>query len=333
MRVMGVMGVITSTTSLRWVGLKSIVLTTLLMVVAGAPGRAEITVRPAAGKVTVEIDGSLFTEYIFADCENPYLYPIIGPHGIRMTRDYPMQVVPGEAHDHPHHRSMWFAHDGLNGVDFWRNADPGHGTVQQERIVGAEDGAQHGVLKTANRWVSPDGVLICRDEREIVFRELPHGRAIDWSVTLIASEGELRIKDSEEGTMAMRTHTNLQLVDRDGTMTANGHALNSEGVRDKAIWGKRAAWIDYWGTIGDHTVGIAMLDHPDNPRHPTWWMARDYGLVAANPFGIHDFEGKPPGTGDMVLKKDERLTLRDRFLFHTGSPETLDLNGEWQRFR
>lgn len=44
-------------------------------------------------------------------------------------------------------------------------------------------------------------------------------------------------------------------------------------------------------------VGVAIFDHPSNPRHPTWWHVRDYGPFAVNPFGIHDFEKKPAGTG------------------------------------
>ena len=50
------------------------------------------------------------------------------------------------------------------------------------------------------------------------------------------------------------------------------------------------------------TFGIAMFDHPSNLRHPTTWHARDYGLVAANPFGLHDFSKKnPKGAGNHVI--------------------------------
>jgi len=36
-----------------------------------------------------------------------YFYPVIGPGGARMTRDYPMvKDSEGEDHDHPHHRSL-----------------------------------------------------------------------------------------------------------------------------------------------------------------------------------------------------------------------------------
>ena len=82
--------------------------------------------------------------------------------------------------------------------------------------------------------------------------------------------------------------------------SANGQAVNSEGVSGKAVFGKRADWIDYWGKIDDKTVGIAIFDHPTNPQHPTWWMARGYGYVAADPFGGHAIGGEPPGTGDPI---------------------------------
>ena len=67
-------------------------------------------------------------------------------------------------------------------------------------------------------------------------------------------------------------------------------------------------------------LAISIFDHPSNPRYPTWWHARDYGLVAANPFGQHDFEGKPKGSGDMVIKSGEEINFSYRFFFHEGNP-------------
>ena len=129
--------------------------------------------------------------------------------------------------------------------------------------------------------------------------------------------------DTKEGTMGIRTHPNLRLRNdaRRGVTTANGQALNSAGDRDGKLWGKRAKWVDYWGKIGDHIVGVAIFEHPSSARHPTWWHARDYGLVAANAFGVHDFEKKPRGTGDMVIEAGGSVTFKYRFLFHEGDAE------------
>jgi hypothetical protein len=97
-----------------------------------------------------------------------------------------------------------------------------------------------------------------------------------------------------------------------------GHIVNSEGVRDDETWGKRAKWVDYHGPVDGKNVGVAIFDHPDNPRYPTWWHVRDYGLFAANPFGLHEFEKKPKGAGDLKIKAGDSATFRYRFYLHHG---------------
>jgi hypothetical protein len=99
----------------------------------------------------------------------------------------------------------------------------------------------------------------------------------------------------------------------------DGHAANSEGLRDGAAWGKRAAWADYYGPVDGRIVGVAIFDNPKNPHHPTWWHVRDYGLFAANPFGQHDFEGlKDITAGNLVVPAGKSVTFRYRFYLHEG---------------
>ena len=44
-----------------------------------------------------------------------------------MTRTYPLgDALEHEAEDHIHHRSLWFTHGDVNGVDFWTEGE-GHG--------------------------------------------------------------------------------------------------------------------------------------------------------------------------------------------------------------
>ena len=69
---------------------------------------------------------------------------------------------------------------------------------------------------------------------------------------------------------------------------------------EKDTWGKPAPWCDISGQINGKPYGVAVLDHPSNPRHPTRWHVREYGLLSANPFGLHDYDKKanPPGAGN-----------------------------------
>ena len=132
--------------------------------------------------------------------------------------------------------------------------------------------------------------------------------------------------------MGIRTHPNLRLTHSKGVTTANGQALNSNGDKGKALWGKAAAWVDYWGEIDGKTVGVAIFDHPTNPRHPTTWHARDYGLVAANPFGWSYFKKEEKGAGDLVIKDGESVTWRYRFVFHAGDVNEANVGWLYESF-
>ena len=71
----------------------------------------------------------------------------------------------------------------------------------------------------------------------------------------------------------------------------------------------------YSGTIDAQPASLLILDHPKNFRHPTTWHARDYGLIAANPFGLHDFQQMAKRSGAVKLAEGQTLTLRYRFMF------------------
>jgi len=137
---------------------------------------------------------------------------------------------------------------------------------------------------------------------------------MDFEITFHASEGKVVLGDTKEGSMAIRLAPTMRLKGEVG----KGHILNSEGHRDGETWGKRAAWCDYYGPVEDQIVGVAIFDHPQNQKHPTWWHVRDYGLFTANPFGVHDFEKKPEGTGDITIGAGESLAFKYRFYFHKG---------------
>ena len=262
-----------------------------------------------ADKVKVEINGELFTEYNIKDVPFPYFYPVIGPTGVNITRHWPMKEVQGEPHDHSHHRSLWFTHGAVNGLDFWSGKNE---RIVHDKFLELASGSQVGVIKSQNKWVASNGQIVCTDSRTYKFYGHADCRMMDFEITIHASDGDVVFGDTKEGSMAIRVAATMQ-ADKVG----KGHFVNSEGQRDEsAAWGKRAAWCDYYGPLNDQVVGVAIFDHPQNPRHPTWWHVRAYGLFAANPFGVHDFEKKPAGTGDLTIKSGDSITFRYRFYFH-----------------
>ena len=120
--------------------------------------------------------------------------------------------------------------------------------------------------------------------------------------------------------MAVRIAETMRLT-QPKKKAGEGQIVQSTGVKNDATWGKHAEWCDYYGPVGGKTVGIAIFDNPKNPRYPTTWHVRDYGLFAANPFGLHDFEKKDKGAGDLTISAGKSVTFRYRFYIHSGTTE------------
>ncbi len=258
----------------------------------------------------VELNGSLFTEYNYQDVPRPFYYPVIGATGDGVTRDWPMKDInSADAKDHVHHKGLWFTHGNINGQDFWAEG-ANSGKIVHDKFLEVK-GGETGIIKSANKYVAKDGTVVCTDTRVNRFGTCDGGKFIDFEVTLHASHGKIVLGDTKEGSMAIRLTPTLR-------QDKQGHIVNSEGVKDGATWGKRAKWVDYYGPVKGKTTGVAIFDSPSNPKYPTWWHVRTYGLFAANPFGVHDFEKKPAGTGDITIESGESLTWKWRFYFHAG---------------
>jgi hypothetical protein len=295
-------------------------------------GGVKITEQP--DRLRVEINGALFTEYVFKDTPRPYCYPLLGPGGAAMTRNFPMKDIAGEDHDHKHHRSLWFTHGSVNGRDFWTE-DKEFGRIVHDGFATVSSGKDVGVIKSRNKWVNTDGTVTCTDERTLrVYNRPANERIVDFEITIHASNGELTFGDTKEGTMALRLNETMRLKpNKDNVGKPTGHIVNSEGVRDGATWGKRATWCDYYGPVEGKTLGIAIFDHPQNPRHPTWWHVRDYGLFAANPFGKHDFESLPDkAAGNLIVSAGKSITFRYRVYIHEGDEKQAEVADRYAEY-
>lgn len=284
----------------------------ILIVVAlfAMPASAEVTVERSDQGAIVKIDGELFTEYVTDMGPKPILWPIIGPTGKPITRAYPMAEGPNEREDHPHHRSLWFTHDEVNGVNFWHEND-NHGYIKHREFAKLRSGDK-AVIVAVNDWLAPDGKKVLEDQRILTFGTLGENRYIDFDITLKATEGPVHIGDTKEGTMGIRVA---------GTMKVDaglgGEIVNSHGQKDKEAWGKQAPWVDYHGPVDGKTVGVTIMNHPTSFRFPTYWHVRTYGLFTANPFGLSAFT-KGKQNGKYTIPARESITLRYRFYFHKG---------------
>jgi len=277
-------------------------------------GEGFVHAEQATDAVEITIDGQLFTRYVFRGAPKPYCYPIIGPTGAPVTRAYPMENVPGEPQDHPHQRSLWFTFGEVNGIDFWSEG-PGAGREVHRQFQAVQSGPILGLVRAVSDWIGPGGTKVCEENRELRIYRVPDARLLDFGITIRATEGPVEFGDTKEGMFGIRVATPMQLAG------GQGHILNAVGQRDGDTWGKAAEWCDYFGPVKGEVVGIAILDHPQNLRHPTYWHVRDYGLFAANPFGLKYFTGDKTGAGRYTIPQGGELTFRYRVLIHRGTPD------------
>lgn len=288
----------------------------------------EVLLKPEGKEVSVLHNDELVAVYR-GGARLPCIYPLIGPTGSNVTRHFPLRKgVEGEATDHPHHVSFWMAHGSVNGHDFWH----GKGTrIEHRKVVSHEvspDGSE-ALLTVSLAWIAGEKKVLL-EERSYRFDFSKDGETtVDTTSVLRAVKEEVVFGDTKEGTFAIRLTPTLRLKGE----VAAGQILDSAGRTNAGCWGKRSKWVAYHGpdAKGNQMV-VTLMDHRENLRHPTWWHARDYGLLAANPFGQHDFEGKKdqPKLGDFTLKMDQILTQRYRLVLQAGEVDGERLESIWK---
>jgi hypothetical protein len=301
--------------------------TLLFLIAAALPLVAQVKVTQQGNqKISVEIDGKPYADFFIGpETHKPYLAPLRTASGIVVTRAYPMDdKVPGEAHDHPHHRGLWFTHGDVNGYDFWGNepeqkgAGKGKGDVVLKKVNKVSSG-KTGTIDATFDW-NAGGKTLLVENRRMTFSGDPQLRTIDFDITLSPLE-KVTFGDTKEGMFAIRLAAPLEEQQPRGIAEPkrNGRLLNAQNkAGEKLVWGKRSEWADYSGKIDGKPVGIVIMDHPSNPRHPTYWHARAYGLFATNIFGVHDFENDKTRDGSLTIQPGQPLRFRFRVVVHEG---------------
>lgn len=282
--------------------------------------------------ISVAIDGKPFTDFFFgATAPKPYLWPLRAASGKIVTRGYPIDPsVPGETHDHPHHRGLWFTHGDVNGFDFWASepSQASHkiGHVVLKKLVSVKSGAKSGTVEAVFSWDAA-GQTILEEQRKMVFYDVPDMRIIDFDVTFQALT-KVTFGDTKEGFFAIRLAAGLEEPQKKSPAEPKrtGKMVGAQGQEgEKNVWGKRSEWVDYFGELQGEKLGIAILDFPENPKHPTYWHSRSYGLFAANIFGEHDFYNDKSRNGSMTIGEGQALRFRYRVIIHPGDSKTADI--------
>ena len=312
-----------------------------LALVSVWPLAAEVKFVRSQTQIEILVDGRPFSTLFFGpDAPKPYMHPLRSASGKVVTRGYPMVNIAGEPKDHPHHRGLWFTHGDVNGHDFWSN-EPGQGGLPKGRVVLQKilllaNGEKAGTMELVFGWNTPQGKTLLTESRTTTVYSDPALRKMDFDITFQAGAEKVVFGDSKEGVFAIRLAAPLDEPtgkEPPGLMKPTGRMTSAEGLEgEKNVWGKRSPWVDYCGTIDGEKLGVAIFDHPSNPKHPTYWHTRGYGLFAANIFGERDFYADKTRDGSLTIQPGGALRFRYCVVIHPGDTHEAGIAALYKKY-
>jgi hypothetical protein len=296
-----------------------------LLLASEAPAAApSVAFHPEPGQLRIEVDGKPCARYVYRDARipRPYFCDLREPGGFQVTRNHP-PVEGQDPTDHDaFHPGLWLAFGDLNGADFWRNkARVEH--VKLVREPRSQSKPERGGFIVENRYVTEAGAPCATETCRVTVLPREAGTLLLLDSEFVPLGGELAFGDQEEMGLGVRVATPL-------TVTKGGRIRNRDGgENEKAVRGTNAAWCDYSGSVNGRRVGICLMPDPANFR-PSWYHARDYGLLVANPFGRQALTGGEKSR--VVVKPGERLRLRFGVLLHGSPGPGADLPAAYEEF-
>jgi hypothetical protein len=256
-------------------------------------------------QVSIVIDGTERTRWHYGQqYPRPFFYPFNGPSGVSLTR----MGHPG-ASNHDHHRSIWFAHAKVLGIDFW--SDQTTARITQKYWLEYRDGDDAAMLATMLSWHDGHDPQPLLEQQVIAII-----RPTEANETLLEIQTEFRpVADSLEfdqsnfGFLAVRVAKTLSEHFGAGRLTNSDGLVGEKDAAGKPnIFGKAARWMDYSGLVAEGILeGITYFDHPSNPGHPVHWHVREDGWMGASACM----------NGPLITRKN--APLRVRYLLHAHS--------------
>lgn len=261
--------------------------------------KQELTAVKIGNRIDVTVGDKFFTSYCFEQDEKyPFFYPLNAPVSGGSVTSMRNGV-------YPHHSSLFFGCDRVNGGNYWQEGlDRGRIVSIGARVVKAS--GEQVVIEDECIWKRPDAESPIKDRRTITISSpSPDIYQLDFDVVM----------DMLMDVTILKTNHSLfsARIDADLTVVQGGVMINAEGKQgEKATFGVASPWIDCSGNRKTGIEGIAIMQHPSNQWFPSPWFTRDYGFMSPTPMYW------PKDDKATVLKKGDQIKLRYRVIVHEG---------------
>jgi hypothetical protein len=267
-----------------------------------------------ASRVSLRVDGVERVGYEFGSGHaRPFFYPVIGVSGRPLTRmGHPNPV------GHEHHKSVWFGHQKVGGINFWEERAGTDVRIRHRRITAFRDGSYWAGFAADLDWWAQGRAWMRHHLIAALEPRDDGGFALDLQSRFEAAGGAVELGQTNFGFLGVRVAKTMS------EQFGGGRLTNDRGATgEPSLFGQRARWVDYSGPSAPwHFEGIAYFDHPSNPGHPTHWHVRRDGWMEA--------AWSLPSS--FLLAPDHPLDLRYRLLIHAGPADRPRLDREWDAF-
>jgi len=271
--------------------------------------------------------GPLWRLRYAGDLDVPYFHPLRTTEGRLLTWDKPP--------DHLWHHGLWFSWKYINKVNYWEiDAKTGHPAGKTSwsnvRVTTGRDLKVRIDMDLAYRPAGVgEPVLVEKRTIEISPPEADGVYRLDWTCTFKALTTVVLDRTplpGETGGQTWGGYAGLSL--RLARALADREARTSDGLVETWIEDRyrgRHTALDYSGLVDGEPAGVAIIDHPSNPRSPSpWYVIRSAEMSFFTP-AVLCFE-------PLTLNAGESLALRYRVLVHPGRWDENRLRREAAQF-
>jgi hypothetical protein len=257
--------------------------------------------------------------------DKPFFHPVSLTDGMVLTELRPP--------DHPWHRGLWWSWKLINHVNYWEDDPNTFLAPGRNEIISVEARTNKDNSADIEITVSyhlPDKPAVLSEKRVLKISppDEQGGYTIDWKSIFTAGDKDVVLDRTpvlgQPNGVAWGGYAGLSI--RLANAATDWQVIDSEGHKYETEFNNaKARWLDYTVEAAGRPAGIAVLDHPANPRHPTPW----YVILGA---GMRYFSPALLYYEPYTLASGKTLTLRYRILIHPGRTDKDLMEKEWQRF-
>jgi hypothetical protein len=266
-------------------------------------------------KLQTSTGRDIFT-YDYSSAPKPFIHPLYTPAGHLLTNYQPK--------DHYWHRGLWFTIKFVNGVNFWEENGDDYGaqvTLRPPDI--SHDDNKTATITSDLEWRRPSGDVLIVEHRVIRYQEIDYAAYVLDFETALTAQADLLLDRTPFTTWGGYGG----LVLRGNRSCFDSRILFPDGSTTDRPKGFTHNWGDLSGDFDggrEESGGVAIFDHPSNPRHPSpWYGGTGTGLYLNAAFLFHE---------PMQVPANDVLSFKYRVLVHDGVPDAESVNEQYKRY-